>query len=93
MDKLSFKIVNTPILVVSIGTCDVIASDLYKLLEKFVDDDEINNYELSVTLVDTLVSIGVLKIEAGERQAILYCKTDKFESFYDSFMNEYYQNI
>lgn len=65
------------------------ADDVFCILENFVDNDEINKYNLNEKVADILVNEGILNKRTGSRNATLYCKTKKFDFFYDSYTNEF----
>lgn len=67
---------------------DISVTSVITTLEEFVDEDEINAYYLYQHTADILVKEGVLTKYIGSRMATMYCKTDKFDEFYDSFFRE-----
>lgn len=68
---------------------EINADDLFCLLEEFCDDNDINDYNINQTIAEILVEEGVLYKHPGERMATLYAKTNKFNVFYDEYVDAY----
>lgn len=85
----NFLIKNVPTVFVNIKDKEINARKLLSTLYDFDNDDEINDYDLDTSIADILVDMGVLEKYVGSRMAILYRKTDKFEEFFDSYIDEY----
>lgn len=80
---------NIPVKFVILQGIEIKANDVYWILEDFVENDEINNYNLDEKIADILVKEGILNKRLRSKNATLYSKTQKFDSFYDSYMKEY----
>lgn len=86
----NFYIKEMPVRYVEIGGQEVNACELYNVLEDFQQERQLNDYHTNRIIADLLVKEGVLDFRIGSRMAHLYNVTDKFEKFYDAYMNEYY---
>jgi hypothetical protein len=88
-----FKFVTKPVPTkfVVLGGVEVNAQSVFNVLESFVDDDDIHGYDLDICMADILVKEGVLEKYTGSKMATLYRKTDKFESFYNQYEDEFFK--
>jgi len=87
----NFSIKNVPIKFVTLGGVDLEAVDVVRVLEEFLEEDDINNYNLNCKVADALVAEGILEKCDGSRNATLYRITSNFYKFNKDFRTEYYE--
>lgn len=83
---------NVPTKFVILQGVEIKADSLYFVLEEFIDNDEMTDYDLDKKIVDVLVKEGILNKRMRYKNSSLYSKTQKFDSFYDTYMEEYLNN-